>query len=193
MGANIDRNINNSRGPKIFKIQGAVCHRMGSLLPAKSDTPGSIGGRNPPKFAELYIYDTTNEVNNRINAVSPDNDKKKGIEPAIVDGLTNMLNECNDLVKKFRMASERVKGNEDEHVAIRLVAPSEGDGPQYSLPSTNHLAALLVGPLDLEAPTRDIVIDNKKKRLAQNFVFTSCFYVLAVSFAISFCRKRFPS
>jgi hypothetical protein len=136
---------------------------MGSLLPEKSDTPGSIGGRNPPKFAKLYIYDTTNEVNNRINAVNPDNDKKKDIEPAIVDGLTNMFNECNDLVKKFRMASERVKGNEDEHVAIRLVAPSEGDGPQYSLPSNNHLAALLVGPLDLEAPTRDIVTDNKKK------------------------------
>jgi hypothetical protein len=37
-----------------------------------------------------------------------------------------MLNECNDLVKKIRMASERIKGNEDEHVAIRLVAPSEG-------------------------------------------------------------------
>jgi hypothetical protein len=165
MGANIDRSINNTRGPNIFKIQGAVCHRMGSLLPEKSDTPGSIGGRHPPKFAELYIYDTTNEVSNRINAVNPDNDKKKDVDPAIVDGLTNMLNGCNDLVKKFRMASERVKGNEDEHVAIRLVAPSEGDGPQYSLPTNNHLAALLVGPLGPEAPTRDIVIDNKKKGL----------------------------
>jgi hypothetical protein len=77
MGANIDRSINNTRGPNIFKIQGAVCHRMGSLLPEKSDAPGSIGGRHPPKFAELYIYDTTNEVSNRINAVNPDNDKKR--------------------------------------------------------------------------------------------------------------------
>lgn len=76
-----------------------------------------------------------------------------------------MLNHCNDLVNMFRMASERIKGNEDEHVAIRLVAPKEGDGPQYSLPSTNHLAALIVGPLDLAAPTRDIVIDNKKTGL----------------------------
>jgi hypothetical protein len=74
MGANIYRSINNTRGPNIFKIQGAVCHRMGSLLPEKSDAPGSVGGRNPPKFAELYIYDTTNEVNNRINAVNLDND-----------------------------------------------------------------------------------------------------------------------
>ena len=77
MGANIDRSINQSYGPNIFKIQGAVCHRMGSLLPDKSDAPGSVGGRNPPKFTELYIYDTTNETNNRINAVNPDNDKKR--------------------------------------------------------------------------------------------------------------------
>lgn len=72
MGANIDRSINQSYGPNIFKIQGAVCHRMGSLLPAKSDAPGSVGGKNPPKFAELYIYDTTNEVSNRISAINPD-------------------------------------------------------------------------------------------------------------------------
>jgi hypothetical protein len=126
MGATIDRSINKSRGPNIFKIQGAVCHRIGSLLPRKNDTAHSVGGRDPPKFAELYIYDTTNEVSNRINAVNPDNDKSKDLDKAIVTGLTEMLNECNDLVKKFRMASERIKGNEDEHVAIRLVAPSEG-------------------------------------------------------------------
>jgi hypothetical protein len=77
MGANIDCSINKSRGPNIFKIQGAVCHRMGSLLPEKSDSPGSVGGRKRPKFAELYIYDTTNEVKNRIDAINPDNDKKR--------------------------------------------------------------------------------------------------------------------
>lgn len=77
MGAKIDRSINNSRGPDIFKIQGAVCHRMGSLLPEKGDAPGSVRGRNPPKFAELYIYDTTSEVNNRINAINMDMRKAK--------------------------------------------------------------------------------------------------------------------
>jgi hypothetical protein len=50
---------------------------MGSLLPEKSDSPGSVGGRKRPKFAELYIYDTTNEVKNRIDAINPDNDKKR--------------------------------------------------------------------------------------------------------------------
>jgi hypothetical protein len=139
----------------------------------------------------LYIYDTTNEVNNRINAVNPDNDKKQDVDPDIVVGLTNMLNECNDLVKKFRMASERVKGNEDEHVAIRLVAPSEGDGPQYSLPTSNHLAALLIGPLDLEAPTRDIVIDNKKKGLRRISSLHPAFMSLQYPLLFPFAERGF--
>uniref|UniRef100_A0ACD5Z7R2 Uncharacterized protein n=1 Tax=Avena sativa TaxID=4498 RepID=A0ACD5Z7R2_AVESA len=91
MGAKIDRSVNNTCGPNIFKIQGAVCHRMGSLLPERSDAPGAIGGREPPKFAELYIYDTTNEVRNRISAVNPDNDKKKDPDPVIVAGITDAV------------------------------------------------------------------------------------------------------
>jgi len=99
MDAKIDRSINESRGPNIFKIQGAVCHRMGSLLPEKSDASGSVQGRNRPKFAELYIYDTTNEVDNRTKAINPDNDRNKDLDPSIVAGLVHMPNDCNDFEK----------------------------------------------------------------------------------------------
>lgn len=33
MGANIERSINDGKGPNVFKINGQVCNRMGSLLP----------------------------------------------------------------------------------------------------------------------------------------------------------------
>uniref|UniRef100_A0ACD6AK14 Uncharacterized protein n=1 Tax=Avena sativa TaxID=4498 RepID=A0ACD6AK14_AVESA len=33
MGATIYRYVNDGRGPNVFKISGAVCHRVGSLLP----------------------------------------------------------------------------------------------------------------------------------------------------------------
>jgi hypothetical protein len=102
-----------------------------------------------------------------------------------------MLNECNDLVKKIRMASERIKSNEDEHVAIRLVAPSEGDGPQYSLPSTNHLAALLVGPLDLEAPTRDIVIHNRREGLERISCLHPAFMSLQYPLLFPYAERGF--
>jgi hypothetical protein len=57
MGAQIDKSVNDGRGPPLFKICGQVYHRVGSLLPPDG---------SPPKFIQLYIYDTANEVQNRI-------------------------------------------------------------------------------------------------------------------------------
>ena len=52
-GGKIDNNTTNSDGPYIFKISGQVHHLIGSLLPIDN---------NSPKFAQLYIYDTDNEL-----------------------------------------------------------------------------------------------------------------------------------
>lgn len=60
MGANIDRSMNDGRGPPVFKICGQIHHRIGSLLPLDG---------TPPKFIQLYVYDTANEINNRIHAL----------------------------------------------------------------------------------------------------------------------------
>ncbi|KAH1229073.1 ATP-dependent DNA helicase PIF4 [Glycine max] len=48
------------KGPVIYKIHGQACHLIGSLLPMP---------QKPPKFAQLYIYDTKNEIQNKIGAV----------------------------------------------------------------------------------------------------------------------------
>ena len=61
MGATIDRSVNDGRGPNIFKICGAICHRMGSLLPPEGQDP---------KFGELYVFHVGIEVDNRIQALS---------------------------------------------------------------------------------------------------------------------------
>lgn len=57
-GAKVDNRFNNGRGPPNIRIQGQSCHRIGSLLP--------MPGENP-RFAQLYIYDTENEIQNRIH------------------------------------------------------------------------------------------------------------------------------
>ena len=59
-GIKLDKSINESRGPPTIRIQGQPCHRIGSLLPM----PGK-----QPKFPQLYIFDTQNEVENRINTM----------------------------------------------------------------------------------------------------------------------------
>lgn len=59
MTGEVDKSVHNSRGPPSFKIKGNIVHRIGSLLPGEGQRP---------RFSQLYIYDTQNEVQNRINA-----------------------------------------------------------------------------------------------------------------------------
>jgi hypothetical protein len=56
-GMSIDEEKRGGRGPPNIRIQGQVCHRIGSLLPQDGERP---------KFAQLYIFDTDNEVQNRM-------------------------------------------------------------------------------------------------------------------------------
>src|SRR5262249_10073476 len=60
MGGRIDKNINRNRGPYVYRLNGQNVHLIGSLLPSSGSSP---------KFTQLYIYDTDNEVSNRIIVV----------------------------------------------------------------------------------------------------------------------------
>lgn len=52
--------MNVGGGPPIFVMNGENYHQIGSLLPM-------LGG--PPKFAQLYVHDTQNEVEHRMSVV----------------------------------------------------------------------------------------------------------------------------
>ena len=182
MGANIDRSLPTSRGPKYFKIQGQAHHRIGSLVPKNND---------PPKYVELYIYAGDDEAKTRINALTHSDGVPANLDPAIVNGLITMLNDHNDLVKTFTMAKERLKRNPHEHVSIRILAPSEGDGPQFSLPTTNQLAALVVGEFTADKPSRDIVVDNMDLGLQQISSLHPAFMALQYPLLFTYAERGF--
>jgi hypothetical protein len=152
MGATIDRSVSSGGGPNVFKICGNICHRIGSLLPEEGKTP---------KYAELYIYHGGDEADNRIQALNKDDKLDGGLDKGIVKGLEAMLDTHNSLVKKFRMAKQVLAENKFANVSVRIVAPGELDGPQFSLPSTDGLACLVFGEITPEAPKRDIIIRGR--------------------------------
>jgi hypothetical protein len=152
MGANIDRSLNDGRGPPVFKISGQVHHRIGSLL-------SSVG--SPPKFLQLYIYDTANEVRNRLSVLNPDDRPAEPLDPAVVDQLRRMLDTHNPLAQKFRLARDRLAENGDEEFIIRIVGAREGDPVQYNLPTVDQLAMLVVGDFSLDTFQRDIVVQTR--------------------------------
>jgi hypothetical protein len=77
MGVNIDRSVNDGGGPPVFKISGYVHHRIGSLLPPDDD--------DPPKFIQLYIYDTSNEISNRMKCLTDEENSTGYLDPSIVE------------------------------------------------------------------------------------------------------------
>ncbi|GJS51633.1 DNA helicase [Tanacetum coccineum] len=64
LGAQVDNSINNGRGLYVFKISGQLYQWIGSLCPAEGE---------PPRFLQLYIYDTDNEVDNRMSHFGGEN------------------------------------------------------------------------------------------------------------------------
>ncbi|KAJ9557468.1 hypothetical protein OSB04_012082 [Centaurea solstitialis] len=87
-GAKLDNSINNGRHPYVFKVEGQISHWMGSLCPPDDQNC---------RFLQMYVYDTTNEVSNRLRHF------RKGehtdLKPEIVEALIHLFDESNALVK----------------------------------------------------------------------------------------------
>jgi hypothetical protein len=109
MGAHIDRSVNDGGGYPVFKISGQVHHRIGSLLPPDDD---------PPKFIQLYIYDTSNGVINRLSCLDPQESSNGCLDPSIDEGLMKMSDHHNLFVKKFRIGKERLQDHPEEEFII---------------------------------------------------------------------------
>ncbi|CAH9100410.1 unnamed protein product [Cuscuta epithymum] len=150
MGGKIDSSVNGGKSPPIFKLHGQNFHLMGSLLPADSAVP---------KFAQLYIYDTENEVCNRINSVRK-KDEPHDLHERIVEDLKKTLDEHNVLVKSFRMAGKKIREEGCVDFKLKLIGKRAKDARTYNLPSVSEVAALIVGDLDLSLGERDIVVET---------------------------------
>ncbi|OIT19438.1 hypothetical protein A4A49_60348, partial [Nicotiana attenuata] len=138
MGGKVGVSINQTRGPRKFKLFGQNYHQIGSLLPPVGSTP---------KFAQLYIYDTENEVQNRIHAVSHGQNLNK-LHAEIVADLKKMLDGHNVLAKTFRMVRDRFQEDGSSNVRLRLIGKRNTDGRRYNLPTVSEVAALVVGDFE---------------------------------------------
>ncbi|KAH0705912.1 hypothetical protein KY285_010434 [Solanum tuberosum] len=114
MGGRVDRSINRSKGPYVSRISGQNYHHIGSLLP-------DIG--KSPQFAQLYIYDTDNEIENRIKSLMHEE-----VETEMGQGISEMLDEHNVLVKSFRMARDKYREQPQAEFRIRILSERTQDG-----------------------------------------------------------------
>ena len=148
IGGAVDKEINTRKGPYVFRLHGQNYHHIGTLLPQ---------GIDKPRFAQLYIYNTENEVENRISA-SRCNDNKSTVDPNIVKELKIMLDDNNILAKTFRMARDRFQEGDYHDYTLRILGKRNGT---HNLPSASEVAALVVRDPTGESEGRDIVVEYK--------------------------------
>ncbi|XP_057423555.1 uncharacterized protein LOC130717366 [Lotus japonicus] len=151
LGGKVDGNLNDGGGPPQFVISGQNYHRIGSLIPKEGDTP---------KFAQLYIYDTKNEVVNRISHFGENAGTSK-IDQTLVIDLIKMVDESNKLAKSFRRVRDLIEEGGGEDVSLRLFRNRRQNINTYNLPSVDEVAALIVGDFDSSDCGRDIIIRTK--------------------------------
>nr|XP_043620000.1 uncharacterized protein LOC122591834 [Erigeron canadensis] len=149
-GAQIDNSINQGRGVYTFRISGQNYHRIGSLLPSDGAEP---------RYAQLYFFDTQNEIKHRISAIVGKGKTNSKIDEAIVGSLMDMLNEHNCVAKAFRMARDWCLANEDHPCELRLLA-QRSTLRQYSTPNVSEIAALVTNDFGVSSEPRDIVVST---------------------------------
>lgn len=130
MGAIVDKSINTGNAPYVFKINGVVHHRIDTLVPSRG---------SPPKFAQLYIYDAENEIQNRLNIFENDGDNVDKADPKILAALSSMFDAENALVQNFRYAKERLSKHGDQQITLRLLGCNAKDDVQYNLPTSGEI------------------------------------------------------
>ncbi|XP_071704044.1 uncharacterized protein [Rutidosis leptorrhynchoides] len=99
------------------------------------------------------------------NGSSKSTSNQNSLLPNTVHRLKGLLDHVNPLVKKFRMARDRFDMDEDEPIQIKLIGSRAQDGRTYNLPTTNEVAAIIIGDIDGSCDKRDIVLDHRRKGL----------------------------
>ncbi|KAL6582395.1 hypothetical protein OROMI_006409 [Orobanche minor] len=154
MGGTIDKSVNSGRGPYTFRLGGQNHHRIGSLLPLQGSSP---------KFSQLYIHDTDDEINNRMKAAGKGTTKE--IDDSIVADLKKLVDDNNPYAQSFRMVTDRLHQGRCDDVRLRLIGRRSRDGRTYNLPTTSEVAALIVGDVDSSYDTRDVTVETQSGAL----------------------------
>jgi hypothetical protein len=144
LGVREDRLVNR-RGGWVFRVQGELCHLIGSLRAGEGDHPS---------YAQLYIYDAQLALAQRMN-------RNDNLSPNTMASLQDMLLEHHRYSDKFKHAHETLLDYRDvPDASIRLRVMPGQDQRRYNLPMSDEVAVILPG--DGTAPERrDIVLCSR--------------------------------
>ena len=167
IGANIDHQVTGTSGVYNFRIHGEMYHRIGTLLP---------DFEIQPQFAQIYIYDTDHEVENRLNIIP-------NLDSTILAELQQMLHDINPYVNIFRQTGNLLKQNPSLDLKLVITNNRTKDSQCYNTPSASEVAAIMIGNgQEMEIQNRDIILQPHEggiQRISEiHRAYTPLHYVL---------------
>ena len=161
LGAKLDRTITdtmNAAGVYIFRIQGALHHSMGSLLPPPGERP---------RFAQVYMFDSAQEQLQFRHETHPN------LQLDILQLLSAILQDINPYVQFWQNSAERIARNAQLTIRLTMLNPTDRDPRRYNRPTADEVAAIIVQPEnDNEPLDRDIIIQRRNtgelRRISQH-------------------------
>ncbi|GKD64363.1 hypothetical protein Tco_1306471, partial [Tanacetum coccineum] len=121
---------------------------FGSLCPPQEEAP---------RFLQLYIYDTDNEVENRMRHF--DRIHNSDLDPHMVEGLNHFLDAYNELVQLFRTTRDKFRELDIPEFKIRLYNCQSARG--YEFPTSNTLSAMVFESGITSNTDFDVIIQHK--------------------------------
>ncbi|KAE9262520.1 hypothetical protein PR003_g33511, partial [Phytophthora rubi] len=161
---NQDESVAGQHGVYTYRIQGAMGHYLGSLLPRIDRFTNEPV---PPKFAQIYIVDP--EMQQRA-------ERRRGIFADLESGtlldIEHMMAEHNPFAQQFlnyaeKLRADRAEGKDVVDLVYRL-HEKKSNPRTYNLPTVSEVGATLIEDGNLDSP-RDILLWAKDHRLRRLF------------------------
>ena len=143
------KNIQEGGFMPTFKIQGQVCHRIGSLLPLANEES---------KYMQIYFMGDENLQVRQRRSIAP------GTKTEIVLGLQQMLHQHNAYVTIFKNDMDRCRLLPSDEYRVVIKADKRPTGEherRFNAPTINEVAVLMVG----EYANRDIILQTQNNQL----------------------------
>lgn len=142
-------------GPPLFKIQGELCHYIGSLLPDDGQ---------PHHFLQLYIADTGGDPVDSLIGRAVRRTQQMDLRQDTLRTLIQMMTAESPLAQVLQTAHERLRVT-PHNLRISTIEPHNRDHRRYNRPRSSDVAALIPEGSSGVAHQRDIVIQFKGGQL----------------------------
>ena len=155
VGVKIDNSVTRQSGSYCFKIQGELHYLTGALLPY---------GNHPPTYAQIYILDTTEQLNVR-------RANNNNLDPVVIDNLQTMLLDNHSYIGYYCHTYELIREKpvkEQEEITIRLHVNLQQDQRTHNLPTAEEIAVIILEEEVHHAiDNRDVVLQARGGQLEQ--------------------------